>query len=86
MVDFCVRCGESVEKIQARRTVHRVNTGYDLFIPYALFAMLPLLEKGIQSQYRAILEGKDRKLEELHASLSWRMTAPLRKLRDLLFR
>ena len=40
MVDFCVRCGESVEKIQARRTIHRVNTGYDLFIPYALFAML----------------------------------------------
>ena len=29
-----------MEMIHGRRTVHQVETGYDLFIPYALFAML----------------------------------------------
>lgn len=54
--------------------------------PYALFVMLPLLDQGIQAQYRAVLEGKDRKIADIHASLSWRITAPLRKLRDFLLR
>lgn len=40
MVDFRVRSGDTVEMINGRRTVHQVETGYDLFIPYALFAML----------------------------------------------
>ncbi|QEP30386.1 hypothetical protein [Pukyongiella litopenaei] len=40
MVDFGVRIGDSREKIDALRTLHRIDTGYDLFIPYALFAML----------------------------------------------
>ena len=40
MVDFCVRSGDTIEKIEARRTIHQVETGYDLFIPYALFAMM----------------------------------------------
>ncbi|SFD15458.1 hypothetical protein SAMN04488094_11776 [Tropicimonas isoalkanivorans] len=40
MVDFRVRIGDSREKIDALRTLHRIDTGYDLFIPYALFAML----------------------------------------------
>ncbi|NEY92051.1 hypothetical protein [Tabrizicola oligotrophica] len=40
MIDFCVRSGDTVEMINGRRTVHQVETGYDLFIPYALFAML----------------------------------------------
>ena len=39
-VDFCVRSGDTTEMINGRRTVHQVETGYDLFIPYALFAML----------------------------------------------
>lgn len=40
MVDFRLRSGDTVEMIHDRRTVHQVETGYDLFIPYALFAML----------------------------------------------
>ncbi|WP_395541060.1 hypothetical protein [Neotabrizicola sp. sgz301269] len=40
MVDFRVRLGDSTEKIQALRTLYRIDTGYDLFIPFALFAML----------------------------------------------
>lgn len=40
MVEFRVRSGDTMEMINGRRTVHQVETGYDLFIPYALFAML----------------------------------------------
>lgn len=40
VVDFRVRSGDTTEMINGRRTVHQVETGYDLFIPYALFAML----------------------------------------------
>lgn len=40
MVDFRVRIGNSKEKIDALRNRHREDTGYDLFIPFALFAML----------------------------------------------
>jgi hypothetical protein len=40
VVDFRVRSGDTIEMIHGRRTVHQVETGYDLFIPYALFAML----------------------------------------------
>lgn len=40
MVDFRVRLGDPAEKIDALRTLHRIDTGYDLFIPFALFAML----------------------------------------------
>ena len=40
VVDFRVRSGDTMEMIHGRRTVHQVETGYDLFIPYALFAML----------------------------------------------
>ncbi|GGO62801.1 hypothetical protein SAMN05444398_12911 [Roseovarius pacificus] len=40
MVNFRWRIGNSKEKIKALRTLHRIDTGYDLFIPYALFAML----------------------------------------------
>lgn len=40
VVDFRVRSGDTMEMINGRRTVHQVETGYDLFIPYALFAML----------------------------------------------
>jgi hypothetical protein len=40
MVEFYVRTGFSKEAIDNMRTVHQVETGYDLFIPYALFAML----------------------------------------------
>ena len=40
MVEFYVRNGSSKEAIDGMRTVHQVETGYDLFIPYLLFAML----------------------------------------------
>jgi hypothetical protein len=40
VVDFRVRSGDTMEMIHGRRTMHQVETGYDLFIPYALFAML----------------------------------------------
>ena len=40
MVNFRVRVGDPKEKIYILRYLHRVETGFDLFIPYALFAML----------------------------------------------
>jgi hypothetical protein len=40
MVDFHVRTGASAEKIKGMLTVQKIEAGYDLFIPYALFAML----------------------------------------------
>lgn len=33
MVDFRVRSGDTMEMVNGRRTVHQVETGYDLFIP-----------------------------------------------------
>ncbi len=46
MVDFRVQLGDSTEKIQALRMLHRIDTGYDLFIPFALFAMLASPDLG----------------------------------------
>jgi hypothetical protein len=46
MVDFRVRTGDSKEKIDALRYLHRIDTGYDLFIPLALFAMLASPDLG----------------------------------------
>lgn len=40
MDEFHRRSGNSPEDINLRRTVHVVETGSDLFIPFALFAML----------------------------------------------
>lgn len=40
MSEFHMLSGASPEKIHGMRTVHQVETGYDLFIPCALFAML----------------------------------------------
>ncbi|WP_229737485.1 hypothetical protein [Primorskyibacter flagellatus] len=40
MVDFRVRIGDPIEKIEALRHIHFVDAGYDLFLPFALFAML----------------------------------------------
>ncbi|MDU9007169.1 hypothetical protein [Sedimentitalea todarodis] len=40
MVNFRVRIGDSKEKIEALRGLHLIDTGADLFIPFALFAML----------------------------------------------
>lgn len=40
MIDFRVRTGDSEQKLEARRTIHLINTGSELFIPCALFAML----------------------------------------------
>ncbi|MFN5998789.1 MAG: hypothetical protein ACK47C_12515 [Paracoccaceae bacterium] len=40
MMRYRAICGDSEEAIEARRTIHLVNTGSELFIPCALFAML----------------------------------------------
>lgn len=40
MVNFRLRIGNSKERLDALRILHRIDTGSDLFIPYALFAML----------------------------------------------
>ncbi len=46
MVNFRERMGDSKEKIDALRYLHRVDTGADLFIPFALFAMLVSADLG----------------------------------------
>jgi hypothetical protein len=40
MEEFHMRSGDTPDDINLRRTVHVVETGSDLFIPFALFAML----------------------------------------------
>jgi Glycosyltransferase WbsX len=54
--------------------------------PFGLFTMLPFLDRGVQAQLATILERKDRQIAELYASLSWRLTAPLRKVCEILFK
>lgn len=70
------------------------------FSPYALFTMFPLLHKGIQARFDTILErqekqiadlekqivGQEKQIAELYGSLSWRITRPLRKMYDILFK
>lgn len=56
------------------------------FSTYPLFTMLPLLEKRVQAQLNGVVERKDRQIAEIYDSLSWRITAPLRKVFDLLFK
>jgi len=56
------------------------------FAPYALVTMLPLLDEGVRGQFSAILKSKDDKIKELHESLSWKITAPLRRFYDILFK
>lgn len=46
MVDFYVRTGSTKDQIEGMLTVQKVETGYDLFIPYALFAMLASPDLG----------------------------------------
>lgn len=46
MVEFHMRTGVSPEDINGMRTVQTVETAYDLFIPYALFAMLDSPDLG----------------------------------------
>lgn len=46
MLNFRAHLGDSAEKIQALRTMHIVDTGYDLFIPFALFAMVASPDLG----------------------------------------
>lgn len=46
MVEFYTRTGASPEDINGMRTVQQIETGYDLFIPYALFAMLESPDLG----------------------------------------
>lgn len=46
MVDFRLRLGDTKEDIEALRTIHSIETGADLFIPFALFAMLDSPDLG----------------------------------------
>lgn len=52
------------------------------FGPYALFTMLPMLDECIRSQFDSIIKTKDQNIKDLHDSLSWRISAPLRALYD----
>ncbi|MBK5274147.1 MAG: glycoside hydrolase family 99-like domain-containing protein [Desulfuromonadales bacterium] len=56
------------------------------FGPYVFFAMAPMLDKGIQDQFNLALNNKDRQIAELYDSLSWKITAPLRKIFDMFFK
>lgn len=56
------------------------------FGPYVLFTMLPLMDKSSQEQIAILLRDKDRQIDDLLNSLSWKITAPLRKVYDLLFK
>lgn len=57
-----------------------------LLAPYALYTMLPMLDRTLQDQFLSLLKEKDDKIKELHESISWRITAPLRKIFDVLFK
>lgn len=46
MVEFYIRTGISPEEIHGMRTIEQIETAYDLFIPYALFAMLESPDLG----------------------------------------
>jgi hypothetical protein len=56
------------------------------FGPYIFFTMFPLLDKGTQDQFNLALKNKDRQIAELYDSLSWKITAPLRKIFDVFFK
>lgn len=56
------------------------------FSPYVLFTMLPMIDQAIQDQFAAKLRSKDQIIAELHNSMSWKITAPLRKVFDILFK
>ncbi|QFT45493.1 hypothetical protein FIU97_02795 [Roseivivax sp. THAF40] len=46
MVNYYVHIGYPAEKIDTLRVLHRIDTGSDLFIPYAVFAMLASPDLG----------------------------------------
>ena len=56
------------------------------FSPKVLSAILPMVDQGIRDQFAAVLRNKDRQITDIHNSLSWKITAPLRKIFDLLFK
>jgi lipopolysaccharide biosynthesis protein len=57
-----------------------------VYTPFTLFTMLPMSDQAIQEQFAAMLKTKDDLIAELHNSLSWKITAPIRALYDLLFK
>jgi hypothetical protein len=57
-----------------------------VFSPYALFTMLPMIDQGIQDQFATLLKSKDQVITDIYDSLSWRITAPLRKIYDIFFK
>jgi lipopolysaccharide biosynthesis protein len=56
------------------------------FAPYALYTMFPMIHRNVQDQFLSLVQRKEDQIKELHASLSWRITAPLRKIFDVLFK
>ena len=56
------------------------------FSPYALFTMLPMIDQGIQDQFATMLKSKDQVISDIYNSLSWKITAPLRKIYDIIFK
>lgn len=56
------------------------------FSPYALFTMLPMADQRVQDQFNTLLRSKDQAITDIYNSLSWKVTAPLRKMYDILFK
>jgi hypothetical protein len=56
------------------------------FRPFTLGNMPPQVSTEAQDHFERVLKRKDQELSELYNSLSWRITAPLRKLFDLFFK
>jgi len=56
------------------------------FSPYALFTMLPMMDQGIQDQFATMLKSKDQVIADIYNSMSWKITAPLRKIYDIIFK
>lgn len=54
------------------------------FAPYAFFTMASMAEKDICRQLWTIIEERDKTIKDIYNTYSWRVTAPLRKLRDVL--
>jgi hypothetical protein len=54
-----------------------------VFAPYALFTMFPLSDQGMQDQIAIKLKSKDQIITDIYNSLSWKLTAPLRKIYDI---
>ncbi len=55
------------------------------FSPFVLFSMMRLFDDGILEPFNSIIRQKDREIAALHDSMSWKITAPFRKIHRILF-